>query len=124
MTKAAKPVTLGDVYVLHFDAPIGNPDKPIAVAQHYTGWAERWQDRVAGHASGSSDAKIMAYLVGVARIGFRVAKVFTGVDRHFERALKNRGSARRYCPICRGEVSVAQAPHFGPLPAPVAALAA
>lgn len=121
-TKAAELV--GDVYVLHFDAPIGNLSNPLAVAQHYTGWAEDWTSRVAGHASGHSDAKIMAYLVGVARIGFRVAKVYTGVDRTFERSLKNRGGARKYCPICRREITLAQAPHFGPLPAAVAALAA
>ena len=122
MAKTAELV--GDVYVLHFDSPIGNQDNPLAVAQHYTGWAENWLSRVTGHANGNSDAKIMAYTVGVARIGFRVAKIYTGVDRNFERALKRRGSARKYCPICRHEITLAQAPHFGPLPAAVAALAA
>lgn len=122
MSKRAQ--LIGEVYVLHFDAPIGNAGNPLAVAQHYTGWAETAAARIAEHASGHSDAKIMAYTVGVARIGFRVAKIFPGVDRTFERRLKNRGSAARYCPICRHEISVAQAPHFGPLPAAVAALAA
>ncbi len=121
-TKAAE--LTGDVYVLHFDAPIGNQDNPLAMAQHYTGWAENWTSRVTGHASGHSDAKIMAYTVGIAKIGFRVAQVFSGVDRNFERSLKRKGSARRYCAICRGAVAVSQAPHFGPLPAAVAALAA
>jgi predicted GIY-YIG superfamily endonuclease len=114
----------GEVYLLHFDAPIGNASNPLATAQHYTGWALDAQARIAHHASGRSDARIMAYLVGTAGIGFRVAQIWTEVDRFFERKLKNRGSAAKYCPICRHKVSLASAPHFGPLPAPVAALAA
>ena len=124
MAKTKTAELVGQVYLLHFDAPIGNPGNKLATAQHYTGWAEDWTTRVPLHASGHSNAKIMAYLVGVARIGFRVAKTWDGVNRAFERSLKNRGSARRYCPICRHEITIAQAPHFGPLPAPVAALAA
>lgn len=120
-TKAGTGVE-GDVYLLHFDRPIGNASNPLAVALHYTGWAADAQARIAAHAAGTSDARIMAYLVGQARIGFRVAKIWTCVDRNFERRLKNRGSAARHCPICRGQVTPAQALHYGPLPAPVAAL--
>lgn len=127
MSRSTRPdayATVGTAYLLHFDRPIGNPRNPLGAAMHYTGWAEDPDARIERHAAGHSDAKIMAYVVGVAGIGFRVAKVWTCVDRYFERRLKNRGGAARYCPICRREISPAQAPHRGPLPPAVAALAA
>lgn len=84
---------MGVVHLLHFDRPYGH-------AQHYWGWASRLEARLAHHANGTGGR-----LPGVARangIGWEVALVIPG-DRNTERQMKNRGGARRSCPICKEE---------------------
>ena len=39
-----------------------------------------------------------------AGITITVARIWTNVDRAFERSLKRRHNAKRLCPICKGEV--------------------
>lgn len=106
---------VGCVYLLHFDTPFGH-------ARHYTGWAANLSARLLAHATGRGAR--LTEVVRAAGIGWSVAKTWDGVDRYFERRLKNQGGARRHCPICQGKVTPAQVQHFGPLPGPVAALAA
>lgn len=106
---------LGDVYLLHFDVPFGH-------ATHYRGWAKDLQARITHHLRGTGAR--LTHHVARAGIGWSLARIWTNVDRNYERSLKNRGGAARMCPICQGRLTPAQAPHFGPLPAPVALLAA
>lgn len=82
---------LGTVYLLHFDDPYKH-------AKHYTGWALDLDARLAEHASGGG-ARLLA-VVRAAGIGWSVARTWKGVDRHYERALKNQGGASRHCPMC------------------------
>ena len=85
-------------YLLHFDAPLGNPDNPRAQARHYLGWAARLDRCALQHMQGKGAAITRA---AVERgIGFVVARTWSG-DRSLERKLKNRHEAPRLCPICR-----------------------
>jgi len=88
----------GTIYLLHFDAPIGNPDNVRGQARHYLGYADRLDRRTLEHMRGRG-AKITQALVERG-IGFVIARTWPG-DRTFERKLKNRKEAPRLCPICR-----------------------
>ena len=86
---------LGDVYLLHFDSPIA---PGIHTCQHYIGWAEDVFKRLEEHAAGRG-----ARLTEVAKergITFRLARVWPGETRSFERRLKNWKMGPRLCPIC------------------------
>jgi len=88
-----KGETVIAVYLLHFDSKIANH------AQHYIGYAEDVDTRVAEHRSNPG-----ARLMQVAKergIGFEVVRVWPDGDRNFERRLKNQKHAWRHCPICR-----------------------
>lgn len=83
------------VYLLHFDKPFGH-------ARHYIGWAETpatFARRIAHHRAGTG-AKLVARAAG-AGINFEIARVWEDGDRTFERALKNRHGAGRFCPVCK-----------------------
>ncbi len=84
------------VYLLHFDAPLSGR------ANHYIGWTQD-QDtlpkRLKHHATGTSGVCIMR-AVHAQKITFRLARLWQGGDKHFERKLKNRHEAPRLCPIC------------------------
>lgn len=82
---------IGEVYLIHFDTAFGH-------ARHYTGWARNTEARMKHHQNGTG-ANLMK-VVGQAGITWRVARLWKGADRAFERALKNRGGASRHCPIC------------------------
>lgn len=82
----------GFVYLIHLYEKVGH-------AQHYTGWYQNPR-RLEHHEAGTG-----ANLLAVARqrgIGWTVASVIPG-DRNLERQLKNRGGAKRRCPVCKGE---------------------
>lgn len=83
---------MGCVYLLHFD-------KPYKHAMHYIGWAENLDKRIAHHRNGTG-ARLMQVLKA-AGIGFSIAHVWPDQDKTFERKLKNRGSAKRFCPCCK-----------------------
>lgn len=81
-------------YLLHFRQPIS----PAHTAQHYLGWAEDIERRIAEHRAGRG-----ARLTQVAKergIDFVVVRTWEG-DRSLERKLKSRKEAPRLCPICR-----------------------
>ena len=113
-TRTRQTNVKGTVYLLHFDTPFGH-------AKHYTGWAANLAGRLEHHAKGSGAR--LTQVVAQAGIGWSLAHTVDGVDRFFERKMKARGASRR-CPICQGKVTPAQVPHYGPTPAPIAALAA
>lgn len=82
---------LGTVYLIHFD-------RPFKHAKHYTGWALDLNARLDEHRAGSG-ARLLA-VIREAGIGWQVSRTWVGVDRHYERALKNQGGASRRCPLC------------------------
>jgi predicted GIY-YIG superfamily endonuclease len=90
------------VYLLHFDEPIGNPDNKRGQASHYIGYADRLDRRIQQHMAGKG-AKITQALVAKG-IGFQIAQTWTG-SRWFERQLKNRKNAKRLCPICQAKIT-------------------
>jgi predicted GIY-YIG superfamily endonuclease len=91
---------MGDVYLIHFHSPIS----PKHTCQHYIGYADNGVGRrLDEHAAGRG-----ARLTEVAKergIGFRVVRTWENVDRNFERQLKRRKMANRYCPICQARAA-------------------
>lgn len=82
---------LGTVYLLHFA-------RPYQHAAHYRGWTSDLVTRLASHREGTG-ARLMA-VVKDAGIDWTLARTWSGVDRNYERALKNQGGAARMCPLC------------------------
>ncbi len=84
----------GIVYMLHFKVP-------LAHARHYIGFCEfgNLERRLEQHRKGNG-SRIMA-AVEAAGIGWELAETWENVDRNFERRLKRRNGAARFCPICR-----------------------
>jgi hypothetical protein len=58
---------------------------------------------VTEQASGDSRAARLLQVIAQAGIGFRLARVWPGASKGYERSLKNSGGASRYCPICQQE---------------------
>ena len=86
------------VYLLHFDAPLGDPSKAHGAAQHYIGYTDDLEARLEAHRRGNG-AAIMA-AVSRAGIGWHLARTWEG-GRDLERQLKRRKNARFLCPLCR-----------------------
>jgi predicted GIY-YIG superfamily endonuclease len=82
---------MGVVYLVHFE-------RPYKHAGHYWGWASKLEARMNHHEAGTG-ARLLA-VVKEAGIPWEVALVMPG-DKHKERQMKNRGGARRLCPICK-----------------------
>ena len=87
------------VYLLHFEAPLGDASNPRAQAQHYLGSAVDLEARLEEHHRGTG-ARIMQ-VVEERRISWRVVRTWEG-DRQLERRLKRRKNAPRLCPMCSG----------------------
>lgn len=83
----------GTVYLLCFD-------RPLAHAQHYLGWTENLEERLAAHAAGTGSALLAA--ARAAGITWTVVRTWHNVTRRTERRLKHLGSAKRICPACAG----------------------
>lgn len=92
------PSTIGPVvYLLHFRQPLGNPTNPRAQAQHYIGWAQDLNLRLAAHLAGRGAAITRCAVErGIAWDVF----VLGAGDRAFERRVKNLKNSVRLCPIC------------------------
>ncbi len=91
--RTSSPLVWGDVYLLHFAAPISDQH----TTQHYIGFALDLEARLDEHERGRG-----ARLTQVARergIVFQVAATWKG-DRALERALKNLHNAPLLCPVC------------------------
>jgi hypothetical protein len=90
----------GNVYPLHFEP--GLPVTGNRVARHYLGFAERnVQARVAQHLRRQGSPLVAAVLAADGRV--TLERVWTGVDRGFERRLKRRHETPRLCPRCARE---------------------
>lgn len=83
------------VYLLHFDAPVGNERHQ---ARHYLGSTADLPGRLADHRAGRS-ARLLEVLHQLG-IGFECVRTWEG-GRREERRLKNRKNARHLCPVCR-----------------------
>ena len=83
---------IGDVYVLRFTQN-GQPVKLADHAELYVGWARDVEARVSCHRTGIK-GKGAAITAAAIQNGFEleVVLVIKGVDRYFERAIKNRKS--------------------------------
>jgi hypothetical protein len=87
----------GVVYEIHFDEPIGNPENPRAMAQHYTGYTSDLASRLEDHRHGRTAA--IMHAVRQAGVGWRVVRTWPGT-RDTERAIKDLHAGRRLCPEC------------------------
>ena len=93
-------MTTGSVYLLHFDP--GLPVTGNRVARHYLGFAEHdVEARVAQHLRRQGSPLVAAVLAAGGRV--TLERVWTGVDRSFERRLKRRHETPRLCPRCAHE---------------------
>ena len=87
----------GSVYLLHFEP--GLPVTGNRVARHYLGFAERDVDaRLAQHMRRQGSPLVAAVLAAGGCV--TLERVWTGVDRGFERRLKRRHETPRLCPRC------------------------
>lgn len=87
------------IYLLHFDAPLGNERHS---ARHYLGFVEGDESaalaRLDEHRAGWG-AKITA-AANRAGIRYDIARLMPG-DRKRERQIKNTHKLSAYCPVCR-----------------------
>jgi predicted GIY-YIG superfamily endonuclease len=85
------------VYLLHFTVPFGH-------ARHYIGMTKRddIEARVQEHRTGQGARLCQLAVAGGAEL--ILARVWEDKPRYFELRLKNRGGARKLCPICKGEI--------------------
>lgn len=83
-------MTVGVVYLLHFDRPFGH-------AKHYAGWAHDLPGRLRHHEAGTG-ANLLKH-VERAGIGWVVARTWEA-DKTFERRVKRQGGLSRCCPLC------------------------
>jgi hypothetical protein len=75
-------------------------DRPFAHAKHYLGWASNIGERIDCHrASGRRCARLIK-AVNDAGIGWRVVRVWPGLEKGDERRMKSSGHSRR-CPCCK-----------------------
>lgn len=84
------------VYLIHFNQPISDRH----TCQHYIGYSKDIDARIEMHRKGTSGARL--FEVAKARgITFRVAQIWKNKPLKFERELKNKKNARKFCPICQ-----------------------
>lgn len=87
----------GSVYLLHLEP--GLPVTGNRVARHYLGFAEHdVAARVAQHVRRQGSPLVAAVIAAGGRV--TLERVWTGVDRGFERRLKRRHETPRLCPRC------------------------
>jgi len=85
------------VYILHLNKPLGQ-------SRHYIGYAKNsrtLESRLDHHQTGHG-ARFTQVCVERG-ITWQVAQVFPKGDKSFERRLKDRHGASRFCPICISE---------------------
>ena len=93
MTGSLPRTTVSGVYLLHFDGAIAGH------ARHYMGYASDIAARIERHRAGNG-ARLM-HAVKLQGLTFTVARIWPGLDRAGERALKRRKKHRQLCPICK-----------------------
>jgi hypothetical protein len=87
----------GSVYLLHFEP--GLPVTGNRIARHYLGFAERDIDaRIAQHLRPQGSPLVAAVIAAGGSV--TLERIWTDVDRGFERRLKRRHETPRLCPRC------------------------
>lgn len=89
---------MGLVYLIHANGGLPNGTR---LARHYIGYTDDRSSllrRVGHHRAGSGARVVRAY--SEAGLDWRVVRVWEGASRTFERQLKNRHEAPRFCPCC------------------------
>jgi predicted GIY-YIG superfamily endonuclease len=81
------------VYLIHFDDSFGH-------ARHYTGYSVNIPTRLEKHRN-STGAKLIR-AVNAVGLGWQLARLWIGANQTFERSLKDRHGASKYCPVCQG----------------------
>lgn len=76
--------------------------------QHYVGYTKNLVGRMLDHADGHG-ARLMQ-VVAERGIDFKLARVWDGKDRQFERKVKNYKKARMLCPVCCPEKALGRGP--------------
>lgn len=100
------------VYLIHLDAPIGQPQSDEARAarglpprvgtghvqsQHYLGYTDNLEERLQHHREGNG-SRFMA-VAKEQGISWQVVRTWEG-DRSRERRMKKHHHLKRFCPIC------------------------
>lgn len=83
---------IGTTYLIHFVPAFRH-------ARHYTGWSQYVMYRLRLHRKGQSGVPLIRAAVQ-AGVKLRLARTWPDTTRTFERELKDRHNAARYCPIC------------------------
>jgi hypothetical protein len=96
---------IGSVYLLHLDP--GVPRGGGVMSRHYIGWALNVQQRLAEHQRGAGSPLVAAAINNGSTV--TLARTWTGVDRNYERQLKNQKQAPRLCPVCNGARALTRA---------------
>jgi len=105
--------TMGEVYLFHFNAPLGNLANPRAQARHYLGFAEDLDSRIAKQLAGKG-AKLVAAAI---KQGLIFELYHWPAPLATEKLVKARKRTRDYCPACAA--AAGRTPR--PLPTPPAA---
>lgn len=85
------------VYLIHFD------NKLSGHAQRYIGWSPDVFTRLGQHRK-SQGARILE-VCNERGIHYKIARLWKGQGRDFERQLKKRKNARHVCPECNGKAA-------------------
>jgi predicted GIY-YIG superfamily endonuclease len=97
----AETGVIGTTYLLHFSRPFHH-------ARHYTGWTQYLAYRLRLHRTGQSGVRLIRAAVDDG-VRLRLAQTWPDTTRAWERELKNRHNAARYCPICIRQAERARA---------------
>ena len=103
------------VYLLHFYNPTTGESARLAHAAHYCGMSEDVSARLAEH--GTPRGAKLTLAARKAGLSWVVAAIFPG-GRRLEKKLKARHNSPQLCPICKGEVTLAQVLEAQPPPRP------
>lgn len=87
---------MGEVYLFHFNSPLGNLANPRAQAQHYTGFSDDYEARIAKQLAGKG-AKIVAAALAKGLI-FEI--YHWPAPLASEKLIKRAKNTARYCPAC------------------------
>lgn len=87
----------GAVYLLHFDRAFGH-------ARHYIGFSTDPDERFQHHLLGRG-ANLVKHALA-AGVSIELAQLWENKTVRYEIELKNRGSAIRWCPVCKRERAV------------------
>lgn len=82
------------LYLLHFEYPFKH-------AAHYLGYAHDVEKRIAEHVKGKGAN--LTKVVTAAGIEVWPVRLWPGGTRNMERQMKNNGTMKQHCPLCKDE---------------------